>query len=201
MSIRYDLFKNPPRPGETGKRPMHARVVCSGTIGTKQLAELIAQTSTFSTADVKGVLQAISDRMADALLDGYHVSLDGIGNFSLSLECRPVMEKNEIRASSVSVRDINFRSSNELKKKMHRATLERSANGSNRDAFDEEERKERIVSYIRTQGSISRRYAMLLNQCSTYKAKEDLDSLAAEHKIMSLKCGKMLLYTIATEEI
>lgn len=70
---------------------------------------------------------ALSQNITDFLLDGYNVSINGIGTFSLSTESKVADKETEIRARSVT-KNINFRSSAALKKAMTKAKFVRVQN-------------------------------------------------------------------------
>ena len=50
---------------------------------SRDLAELISEYSTFSTADVMGMIECLVQRVPSLLMDGHNVRLDGFGTFSL----------------------------------------------------------------------------------------------------------------------
>lgn len=81
MCAKYAFYKNPPNreTGETGS--LYAKVVSGGKITTDKLADEIAQRSTFSSGDVKGVVKALSEMLHYHLSEGETVDIDGIGNF------------------------------------------------------------------------------------------------------------------------
>ncbi|MCD8137305.1 MAG: hypothetical protein LUH01_15685 [Parabacteroides gordonii] len=114
MSIEYDLFANPPRDGES-KPKLHARAINLQTVGTDELAAMIEGMSTFTAADIKGAIKAISERLFFCLSNSQSVRLDGIGTFSVTLKCKPVETRKEIHAASISVKNVEFRAAPELK--------------------------------------------------------------------------------------
>ncbi len=116
MGLNYDFYPNP-LPDDDGKHKLHARVVPSGTLRTDAIAEMIHGASTLSTADVKGVLTALTCLMADQLSDGYRIHLEGLGYFQLTLSCPPVYSPKEIRAESIQVKSVVFKPEAGMKKK------------------------------------------------------------------------------------
>lgn len=126
MTARYDLYLNPPSEEGKEERPLHARIVPYGTISTQRLAEEIAYGTSFTPGDVVGVLEMLALKTADYLSQGYWVNLNGLGIFSISLKCRPVFRKDEIRSASVHFKQVNFRAGSELRKRMSGIVLERN---------------------------------------------------------------------------
>ena len=80
MSIEYEFYRNPELP-ESKKKRYHARVVPAGRVSTDQLAEEIQKECTLTVADVKSVLIALADKMAEHLGEGRKVHLEDIGYF------------------------------------------------------------------------------------------------------------------------
>lgn len=197
MSIKYDLFANPPREGE--ETPfLHARAISSDTVDINELAELIKDRTTFSPADIKGALQAISDGLFECLSDGKNVYLEGIGTFSISLNSRPVKNKSEIRSASVAFKNVNFRAAPELKDRFRSVQIERKE-GGNKQVYDQESRLKRILWYIEDYGSINQTVAAQINQCIRQKAKQDILLLKEEGKIKEMRCGRRYMYVINKE--
>ncbi len=85
MSILFEVKerKNPQDPAAAGK--FYPTAVRVNTISTNELAKRVAQASTMSRADVKGVFAAASEVIINMLLDSNAVRLDDIGIISISL--------------------------------------------------------------------------------------------------------------------
>lgn len=194
MSIKYDLFENPPHAGKKEEGWLHARPVIQGTLKTDDLIDVINANSTVTGADVVGVLESLSEHLADGLGNSYNVYLEGIGTFSVTLKSRPVKDKKEIRAASVEVKNIEFRPDPDLKRKVQAAGVVRVEKSKKRKKIDEEERKQRILVYINMRDSINVTYAMALNYCSHAKTKKDLLSLVESGQIKELHYGNVKVY-------
>ncbi len=116
MGLNYDFYKNPSPKDRPRKKRLHARVVPSGTIDTDAIANMIHETSTMSTGDVKGVLTALTELMKRELSDGYRIHLEGLGYFQLTLSCPPVRTPKEIRAESIRAKSVVYRADAKMKK-------------------------------------------------------------------------------------
>ena len=193
MSIEYDLFANPPRPGET-KPTLHARAINIQTVETNELARMIEGMSTFTSADIKGAIKAISERLFYCLSNSQSVHLDGIGTFSVTLKCRPVENKKDIRAASIAFKNVEFRAAPELKKRFRGARIERREGTTERKAYNEDIRQKRILWYIKNYGTINQTVAADLNQCTRQKAKKDLEQLIEDNQIQKSWCGRRAFY-------
>ena len=185
MSANYKLVRNPnPNPEESGKSlPLHPRLVSCGTIHTDEFINRAKSRSSFSPADMKGILQLFQDMMVDFLMYGYNVELEGIGTFSVSLKSRPVMEKNEIRAESIMP---VFRDE---------YTVSDPAYPSAKECEQE------VFRYLETNPFIHQKKYMSLCGCSRSKASLDLRRLVEEGKLRWEKLGTSHLYYKVEEPV
>ncbi len=178
MGANYRLIHDPNPTNDPDKKTLHPRVVPYGTVGIDELLKCGKEISSFSPADVKGVLQLLSDLMADRLECGYNVELDGIGFFSVSLTSRKAEDKKEIRSESVVFNNVNFRCGKELKKKLQYMKVSR-LNEVQISQFTENERLERMIHYLHNEPFMSSTDYMTLNHCSRYTALKDLKNFVA----------------------
>lgn len=193
MTALYALYKNPPKDGNKEQQPLHARIVPGPTIQTSDLCKVISECTSFSSADVKGLLKALSDWMAYYLEEGRGVELEGIGHFSVSLHCPPIMQENEIRAESITFSKVNFRCSTELKSRLKDMPLERKPHPK-KEIFTEKQRKERILAYLDEHRCIYSSTCISINQISKYQAIKDLNEMIEAGIIEKLGHGKSVLY-------
>lgn len=194
MSILYDLFSNPPQDGE--KKPtLHARAINIQTIDTDELAYIISDMSTFSSADIKGAIKAIGERMVACLSNSQSVYLDGIGTFSVTLQSKPVENRKDIRSASIAFKNVEFRAAPELKDKLRIAKIERREGGNDKKFFNDDIRQKRILWYIKNHGTINQTVAANLNQCTRQKAKKDLEQLIEDNQIQKSWCGRRAFYS------
>lgn len=126
MGLEYDFYPNPIPEGSDRKPRLHARVVTKGTATTEWLAREINQRSSLTTGDVKAALDLLSSLLLQELSYGRRVHLEGLGYFSLTLDCPPVKTEKEIRAESIKVRTIVFRAEAEMKKKVRNLEISRA---------------------------------------------------------------------------
>ena len=164
MCAKYTFYKNPPNreTGETGS--LYAKVVSGGKVTTDNLADEIADLCSFSSADVKGVIRALSDRLAFHLKYGETVDLDGIGNFSVTLKTpKDITNPKQIRAESISFNNVVYRSSPQLKQQLRSIPLERAVLPKRKEQA-EEERLQRILTKLEAKQLISSSDCMCFNQ-------------------------------------
>lgn len=156
MAATYDFKENPNLKGDGEKQPLYPRIVSKGTISSRDLLEAIASGSTFTVGDMEGALTELENKISTYLKEGYHVELGKFGFFSAKLKSRPVMDKNEIRASSVQFDNVNFRASSWFKKQT-RGDLERVGDGfRSSSTLSEAQRRSLLEKYLDTNAFISR---------------------------------------------
>ena len=85
MSAKYKLTENPPASAKNGIQNLHARIVPSRTATIDDLAAEISTISTFSSGDIKGLLESFTQVVTNRLKNGENVNLDGLGYYSVSL--------------------------------------------------------------------------------------------------------------------
>lgn len=125
MSIQYRLTPMRDNISKTPKQGFYAQVVTKGTIDTRELCKVISEKCSLNVADMKAAIEALAQAIEDKLQDGYNVSIDELGTFSVSAESRTVSDSEDIRGQSVRVKNINFRPSVRLKTTMKTSKFER----------------------------------------------------------------------------
>ena len=63
----------------------YARMVPTGTINTRQLAEIIQRNCTVKRSDVMAVIEEMVEVMKDQMQDSKRVKLDGFGSFKIGI--------------------------------------------------------------------------------------------------------------------
>ncbi|MBQ0047270.1 MAG: HU family DNA-binding protein [Prevotellaceae bacterium] len=125
MSIPYRLTPLKDNISKSPRKGYYAQVVTKGTVDTTSLCREIAAGCTLTVADLRAAIEAISSSVADRLMDGYNVYIDGLGTFSLSAESKVVDSEEDLRSPSVKVKSINFRSAVSLKKTVMNSSFEK----------------------------------------------------------------------------
>ena len=83
----------------------------------ERLVQDIADMSSFTPGDVKGVVALLEDRISYYLSEGHHVQLGDIGYFSASLQARPVMDPKEIHSQTIFFGKVHLRVSPDFRKR------------------------------------------------------------------------------------
>lgn len=184
MSVKYDLYENPD-PKKTGeKQPMHARFVPTGKLTADELCEHAARGNTFQPGEIKAVIDCLTSTIVQELAAGYIIEFGNIGTLSLTLDCRPVMEKNEIRSASVHVRNMTLRTSKEMKRKLVSIHPERNPYGWKSKEMDESIITGRLTEYFATHPFMRSSDYFRLRECKRGKGMIELNRLVDEGKLV-----------------
>ncbi len=200
MSANYKLVRTPNPKGDGEITPYHARMVATGTIGMEEMMDFMASSSSFSSADVKGVLQLLQDMIVMNLQTGYNVHLEGIGTFSISLHCPPAMDKKKVRSEYVSFRSVNFRPSVKLNNRLRSMHFYRAEEDKGKKSFSPEECKNRLLLYLEKYNHITGSEYMGLNHCCRSKASSDLMKFRSEGIIQRKGRGPTTYYIKKTAD-
>lgn len=200
MAAQYALFGNPPADGQEGKQVLHARIVPSRVIRLDRITEELSSFSSFSSADIKGLLQGLADQLVTHLEDGDEVDLEGIGHFSLSLKCdKRVTSPKQIRSEDVHFKSVNFRCSKTITNQLRGMRIERKPETSKDPLFTKEQRKMNILRFLEREGTVMSSQCMGLNACTRYAALKDINELIREGKLMKLGHRKIAVYVLTSD--
>lgn len=193
MSIKFDWYKTPVPSGRSDKEIPHARIVPQGTVHTTQLCKMISEASTLSSADVKGVLEALNFWMGLYMSEGFSIELDGLGHFSPTLKSRTRTDEKGNTKIGVEIDSLSFRCSVSLKEKVREAGLEKIPH-KKEERVDGMQRKKNILAVIAKELSINSSRCMAVNHCNRYVALQDLKMLESEGKVVQTGYGKQVVY-------
>ena len=87
MSVFYRLHQDQ-SVGTKRSGKWYARMVPTGVINTRQLAEIIQRNCTVTKSDVMAVLEELVETMRDQMQDSKRIKLDGFGSFKIGIQCR-----------------------------------------------------------------------------------------------------------------
>lgn len=179
MSANYKLVRTPNPKSDGQVLPYHVRFASNGTIHTKEFMTVARDRSSFTEGDIRGVLQLVQDMMAEYLMMGYNVEVEGIGTFSISLKAPLVDNKRKMRSEQVSFRTVLYRPSANLRERLQPMPVYR-AEEVKKNEFTREECQRRMENYLTNNSFITGTDYMLLNHCSRAKASIDLRRLKKE---------------------
>jgi len=87
MSVLFRLHQDK-SVGTQRSGKWYARAVPTGTINTRQLAEIMQRNCTVKKSDILAVIEELVETMKDQMQDSKRVKLDGFGAFKIGLNCR-----------------------------------------------------------------------------------------------------------------
>lgn len=194
---QYKLVRNPNPKKDGREMPYHARNVATGTVGLEYLSEVIADSSSFQVGEVKGMVSMLQDFLVHELKHGKNVNIEGIGTFSIALQCPPVMDKKKIRAERVSFRTVNFKPSVDLCQKLQTMPLSRKPEEKEKQSYTPDERRQRMLEHFDRSTRLTGNMYMSLNNCSRACATRDLQQFRQENLIVSIGQGPTRYYLLA----
>lgn len=118
MSIHYDLYETPDIQQTGEEQPLHPRVVFKGTIDQEEFLDRVHKFTGMSRSMLAGAMQSFQNELRDLLSNGWIVEMGDIGHFSVSLQGPPVMNKKDVHAQSIKLKNINFRVGSQLEKEV-----------------------------------------------------------------------------------
>lgn len=196
MSLKYSWYATPaPKDRDNRKTDTHARVKSQGTKDTEFLCNLISESSSFSSADVKGILEALASWMAFYLGEGNSIELEGLGHFSPTLKTSEYTDENGQLQRGVQIDTISYRCAPSLKKAIRKARLE-EVKREILPPLSSAQRKENIEAYVRKNISINCKTCMDMNRCTRYAALQDLKELVDEQRLIQAGKGKQRMYLL-----
>ena len=183
MSVNYDLYETPDLTKSGEDQPLHARVVLKGSYTAEEFVEQVVAMQHVPHAQVVGVIEAISKELKHLLLKGFSVELGDVGYFTLSVTVdKKVMNAEDLRSPSVSLKDINFRVNRQFKKDIESELVLQRYHSPFRvkNPLDRERCLERLEKFLEEHPCINRQdYAMLVGKTKP-QALQDIRAFLEE---------------------
>ena len=194
MPIEYEFYRNPDSQG-TKKKRYHARVVPTGRISTDQLAQEIQKECTLTVSDVKSVLIALADKMAEHLGEGHKVHLKDIGYFQVNLHCKEeVRTTHAVRSENVEFKSVSFRADTNLKESLKKQKIRRSKNKPHSMPITEQQIDEKLTEHFAQKPILTRRDFQLLCLQVRSTACRILRKLVEEGKLKNISTPRNPVY-------
>ena len=186
-TIAYQLYERNDLTGKSTKKnpTMGVSVVSSRVVTTKEMADDINHASSATQSDVAAVLQAVGQRIAEALLDGNRIEIDHVGTFSLTLTCGNKRKEDYITSKDISVSRISFTPCAELWHAMRGAQIVSGGPTGNKHLTDATIEK-RLEEYFATNDSLSRSTFERICECSRHTALTKLKELVKAGRLIAI---------------
>lgn len=123
MAVKYRLRKRPTNLSKDIEDGFYPQVIRSDNVDSKGLASYVTGDHGFPA--MLGAIEQIKEGIISLLEDGNSVSISGLGTFTLTAQSRLVKDPKEIRAGSISVKDVVFKVSPELMQRLRSVQFER----------------------------------------------------------------------------
>ena len=163
----------------TGKRTVYPKLAAKQTLSTKEfIEELYKHLRTVDRGVLSGVMCGIADTMACLMSEGYNVTLDDIGTFSMSLK---FLDEKPTEIQEEGDRML-YRSA-ELRR---RAKFERVMSGARtlkKSLYTLEQRIENALAIIDRKGYINLREYAEVNNLSRTIASSELAHISSDPSI------------------
>ena len=183
MGVTYDFGKRPPANGGKDDERLYVRWKSNGKVDFDTLTNRIVSSSGLSKGDVIGVMAMLEEELVRSLQEGCSVQLGNIGYFSPKLKARAVTDRSEIRAGSIRVTNVNFRSSAWLRKKVD-TSVERAVWQFNRSSTSSREEHVALLdNYLETHSFITASDYCALTGLLRNKALRELHALVDEGRL------------------
>lgn len=197
MSIRYDLYETPDIQQTGEQQPLHPRVVINGTVGQNEFLDRVHKFTGISRSLLSGAMQSFQNELRDLLANGWNVELGDIGYFSVSLQGPPIMKKEEVRAQSIKLKNINFRPSAQFKKEVGwQMRLERgeSFTRPHGKGHSEEECLAIVNDHLGKYPCLTRADYCRLTGHDKQRALNELNAFIEQGLLMRYGAGKQVVY-------
>lgn len=127
MSIKYKVVSKKPG-GMAGKsKPKYYPALTERkSIDLRQLCENISDRSTFTTADVYGVVTILTQMIPDLLQEGNNVHLGDLGVFSLSVTAEGQDTPEKVSYRHIKEVKMQFRASPRVKRNLQHTKIRKN---------------------------------------------------------------------------
>ena len=201
MPVEYDLVRKPNEKGDDTQQSMYPRIVSKGTVSFRTLENDIVQSTSFSKADVEGVLAALCDQASSYIREGYHVEFGKMGYLSAIITSRPVESKNEIRSPSISYNGVHFRPSSWFKGQCWFKDFERAKLGFRKSSgLPLEKRRACLENYLKDHPFITRKEYGSITGLLKNAALDDLNKWKEEKVLDTFGRGTHKVFILGRSE-
>lgn len=172
MEVNVKIYKTPRPIDWEGVELKHARVESKGTRRMADICERLLHLG-LNSAQIKAILDGLAKFVGESLTEGYHIELDGIGTFSLSVKTLQETDESGEKKIFIIPDGANFKCSQPLRKKINTTKLVIQKEKSVKP-FTDDERKEKLMAYLEKYRSINQRQYAKLTGLSLYQVRKEL---------------------------
>lgn len=186
-----------------GRHLKYPQIQRTYTIGLDDIARDITRSTSFTQADVYGVVTILAERIAQHIADGASVQIKALGSFSAKLSLKRGVQREEEQgtrrnAQSIEIGGVNFRPAKELLLRANQSCeLSREATPTSTPiSTTRAERLALALGYLTTHTTMGIRDYMLLTGLRRTRAGEELREFRSERLLGTQGLGSHLCYTL-----
>lgn len=201
MSIKYEVQRIENAIGSGESRPF-IRLHQGAAMTTEQLSAKIAESSTLTPADIKGVMSELCHYAKQELISGNRFYLPEIGYLSLSVGNTPPkhLPHGKITGKDIYVRNVDFKPEVKfLREIQEKVRFEKSSYTTMSVDYNEEDLRQKLETYISENRYITRRIMSNQFRISKYKAAQWLARFTEKGWLVKKGTAHQPLYFLATE--
>lgn len=205
MAIQYDFQKLPGTSSDADSVRLFPKAVKRETVSFYQLAREIEQTTSYTVADLEGMMEAVAHAAASHLNDGEHVELKGLGTLSVGIACNkdahgrmPVITSpSQVLPQGLHVSRVNFDAKTAFMKRLTGPFVrahEPFPSNRETDVPAPDERRALLLGYLDSHGYISTSQYMRLTRLTRHHASVDLNAFVDEGLLSRSGTGTHLVF-------
>ena len=196
MAVQFELYKTPMPKEKKNKTRYHARPVSFETVNTEKLAYRIHDRSTLRVSDIISTLEELKNEVAQCLLEGKKVHVDGLGFFQVTLSCEEeIRNPKDKRVHRVKLKAIKFKADKELKGELCHMKFQRSKIRPHSANLLEVEIDMKLTEYFAENQIITRKDFQYLCGMTQITAYRHIKRLMAEKKLQNKGTIYQPIYT------
>ena len=191
--IKFGVYKAPNT--SCKEQQSCARLISKGTMRMEDVCEYLSDSSTLTSADVKGAIEALITYIGRNLSNGYCVELEGLGHFSPALK---TLQKTDEKGRTVffaRADGVNFRCSKRLKTLVNKERPIK-VKRENMTSNEQEDRKKKMLRYLQNNPYINLTDYASLNGCSRYRATEDMKQFTKDGVVIQMGYRTHRVYSL-----
>ena len=195
--IKFGVYKAPNTSGK--EQQSCARLISKGTMRMEDVCEYLSDSSTLTSADVKGAIEALITYIGRNLSNGYCVELEGLGHFSPALK---TLQKTDEKGRTVffaRADGVNFRCAKRLRELVDkdRPLKIKRENVTSNELTD---RKNKMLKFLQNNPYINLTDYAGINHCSRYRATEDMKLFVKDGIVSKMGYRTHRVYSLPPKE-
>lgn len=176
--ITYNWFNTPST--KEGQKRYHVRTANNSRMSFEEVCKALEMSTTATMADVRGIIEGISQLISNRLSNGSSVHLEGLGYFSVAITAPSFNDPAEINGRNIKVQSVDFKPDKCLIKKIKKDVKFQKVSHSERSVTLSKYAVERLLNdFLEKHDCITaNEFRILLNQtrATAYRRLKELCS-------------------------